>query len=93
MKSVFLGIHSHSNYSDILGRACSTGVPECTVAKSAFGTAIRKATLLACKKTKDRKKSNHPKTRKMRSILLAVYESNCFFFFFLSLPPYPPSPG
>ncbi len=36
-KSVFLGIHLHSNYSNILGRVCSTGLIQCTAAKRTLG--------------------------------------------------------
>lgn len=44
-KSVFLGIHLHSNYSDILGRARRHTYIQCTVARrTSFGTLIRAVT-------------------------------------------------
>ena len=90
-KSVFLGIHLHSNYSDILGRVHSTGVTQCTVAKRTFGTLIRamtrKTKLLACKKKKDRKKSNQPKNRKNRAFFLGSVWSQLLSFFFFSFFP------
>lgn len=98
-KSVFLGIHLHSNYSDILGRARGAGLIQCTVAKKKnflgqlSGLWHEKTKLLACKKKKmagrnqikqRMKKTTGPFFSWQRSNLSFVF---CFFSFFLSLLP------
>lgn len=81
-KSVFLGIHLHLNYSDILGRPRSTGVTQRGVLKKkdlqdAIMRAVTcKTKLLACEKKNHRKKSNQAENRKIGSVFLAAFESN-----------------
>lgn len=95
-KNVFLGIHLRSNYSDILGSSCSTGIIQCTE-KNTFGTLFiravtHKTKLLAFKKKKSQeeiKSSNEKKKERVGGfVFLAVFNLNVFLsFFFLSLLP------
>lgn len=90
-KSVFLGIHLHSNYSDILGSACTTGVTQCTVAKKNIWDTYQgydtKDQTINMQKGKDRKKSNQPKKRKNECLLSWQHftPTSCVFSLSLSL--------
>lgn len=95
-KSVFLGIHLHSNYSDILGRAFCTGVTKCTAAKRTLGTLIRATTHTKKNPINMRKGQNQINQRKDKIRGLFSWQhfapaSCAFLLSFFSLSPSCPS--
>lgn len=95
-KSVFLGIHLHSNYSDILGRAFCAGVTKCTAAKRTLGTLIRATTHTQKKTINMQKGQNQINQRKDKIRGLFSWQhcapaSCAFLLSFFSLSPSCPS--
>lgn len=92
-KSVFLGIHLHPNYRDILGKARGTRVTQCAAARRTFWTFIKPMTRTTKALTFNNKKRNRLKSKSKLSqffFFLASFHLIWWILFFSSPPSLPP---